>query len=159
MGKLAVVTEADSGISPIGRTVTEAAEERARTRPSYRAAWAEYDAINELRKKNWVAAHIRERRYELGLTQQEVACKAGTSHSYISRVEAGDHLPTIPVLQRILAVLEEELLLGIETAGPGEDRDREIAPVPDYLNGSDCPPSNATVPAHLAKQYSAEGQA
>jgi Helix-turn-helix domain len=39
------------------------------------------------REKNWIAAHIRERRHELDLTQQEVARRAGTSHSFISKLE------------------------------------------------------------------------
>jgi transcriptional regulator with XRE-family HTH domain len=64
----------------------------------------------ELQEKNWIAAHIRERRYELELTQQEVAERAGTSHSFISKLERGDHIPTIPVLERILGVLDEQLL-------------------------------------------------
>ena len=38
----------------------------------------------------------------------------GTSHSFISKVEGGNHIPTIPVLKRILTVLDEELLIGIE---------------------------------------------
>lgn len=67
-----------------------------------------------MRERNWIAAHIRERRYELDLTQKEVAERAGTSHSFISKVEGGNHLPTIPVLKRILVVLDEELLIGIE---------------------------------------------
>ena len=70
----------------------------------------------QLREHNWIAAHIRERRFELELTQQEVAERAGTAHSYISKLEGGDHMPTIPVLQRILRVLGEELLIGIEQA-------------------------------------------
>src|ERR1700748_3487388 len=105
-------------ISPIGQTVTEVGEEWARESEESREARGEYAAIRELRKKNWIAAHIRERRYELDLTQKEVAEKAGTSHSFISKVEGGDHIPTIPVLQRILAVLEDELLIGIQ---PKED--------------------------------------
>jgi transcriptional regulator with XRE-family HTH domain len=44
----------------------------------------------------------RERRYELDLTQQEVARRAGTSHSFISKLESGDHIPTIPVLNRLI---------------------------------------------------------
>ena len=59
----------------------------------------EYAAIRTLRKKNWIAAHIRERRYELDLTQQEVARRAGTSHSFISKLESGEHIPTIPGAQ------------------------------------------------------------
>jgi transcriptional regulator with XRE-family HTH domain len=59
-----------------------------------------------------------------------VAAAAGTSHSFISRVEKGNHMPTIPVLGRILAVLDEELLIGIERRGADEEPGREVAPVP-----------------------------
>jgi len=77
-----------------------------------------------------MAAHIRERRYELDLTQKEVADQASTSHSFISKVESGDHIPTIPVLKRILAVFDEVLLIGIERQVPGEEPEREVAPAP-----------------------------
>jgi DNA-binding XRE family transcriptional regulator len=120
----------DEWISPIGQTVTESDEEWARESPEYREAGEEYAAIRELRKKNWIAAHIRERRYEFDLTQKEVAEKAGTSHSFISKVEGGDHLPTIAVLKRILAVLDEELLIGIERIEGDEDPERLVARVP-----------------------------
>lgn len=120
----------DEWISPIGETVTAAGEARARRSPEYREAREEYAAIRELRKKNWIAAHIRERRYELDLTQKEVAEKAGTSHSFISKVEGGDHMPTIGVLKRILAVLDEELLIGIERVEGDGDAERVIAQVP-----------------------------
>jgi transcriptional regulator with XRE-family HTH domain len=69
-----------------------------------------------------------ERRYELELTQQEVAKRGGTSHSFISKVERGDHIPTIPVLARILSVLDEQLLIGIERDARDEEPVREIAP-------------------------------
>jgi ribosome-binding protein aMBF1 (putative translation factor) len=118
-------------VSPVGSTVTEASARRARRSPEYREARAEYAAIRELRERNWIAAHIRERRYELDLTQKEVAERAGTSHSFISKVEGGDHMPTIVVLKRILAVLDEELLIGIESRVPGEEPERELALVPE----------------------------
>jgi len=47
----------------------EAAAGRARRSQEYRAERDEYAAIPRLRHKNWIAAHIRERRYELDLTQ------------------------------------------------------------------------------------------
>ena len=118
---------------PIGTPSAEAATKRARRSQEYREARDEYAAIRKLREKNWIAAHIRERRYELGLTQQDVADRAGTSHSFISKVERGDHVPTIPVLKRILAVLDEELLIGIERTVPDEEPEREIAPPPDLI--------------------------
>lgn len=132
MDKLARMNAKKSGsVSPRGRTVTEAARTRARRSEGYREARGEYAEIRELRERNWIAAHIRERRYELDLTQREVADQAGTSHSFISKVEGGDHMPTIPVLKRILAVLDEELLIGIERQIPDEEPERELAPVPE----------------------------
>lgn len=118
-------------VSPQGRTVSEAAGDRGRRSEAYREARDEYAAVRELRKRNWIAAHIRERRYELDLTQKEVAEQAETSHSFISKVESGDHIPTIPVLKRILGVLDEELLIGIERKAPDEESEREVAPAPE----------------------------
>jgi DNA-binding XRE family transcriptional regulator len=134
MDKLVTVTDVDSEISPRGRTAAQAARGRARRSPEYRASRDEYAAIRALRERNWIAAHIRERRYELDLTQQEMARKAGTSHSYISRLESGEHIPTIPVLTRILAVLDEHLLIGIERQTPGQEPEREVAPAPDSMS-------------------------
>jgi DNA-binding XRE family transcriptional regulator len=118
-------------ISPRGRATAEVARDRLGGNDKYREARDEYATIRELRERNWIAAHIRERRYELDLTQKEVAERAGTSHSFISKVEGGDHIPTIPVLKRILAVLDEELLIGIERQIPGEEPEREVAPAPE----------------------------
>jgi ribosome-binding protein aMBF1 (putative translation factor) len=116
---------------PNGTAAADASRRRAGRSDSYREARDEYAAIRELREKNWIAAHIRERRYELDLTQQDVAEQAGTSHSFISKLEGGDHIPTIPVLKRILAVLDEELLIGIERRLPDEEPERKVAPVPE----------------------------
>lgn len=124
-------TKENGHIGPKGRTTVEAARGRARRSDEYREARGEYSAIRALRERNWIAAHIRERRYELDLTQKDVAKRAGTSHSFISKVEGGDHIPTIPVLKRILAVLDEELLIGIERQVPDEEPERELAPAPE----------------------------
>lgn len=120
-------------VSAAGTTAAAAAARRARGGEEYREARDEYAAIRELRKRNWIAAHIRERRYELDLTQRELAERADTSHSFISKLESGTHIPTIPVLQRILAVLDEDLLIGIERRIPGEESEREIAAVPGVI--------------------------
>lgn len=128
---LIVVSKANKSPSPKGRTAVEAGHDRAHRSEAYREARDEYAAIRELREKNWIAAHIRERRYELDLTQRDLAEQAETAHSYISKVEKGDHIPTIPVLKRILAVLDEELLIGIERREVDEEPEREVAPVPE----------------------------
>ena len=117
--------------SSAGARTSDAAASRGRRSEDYRAARDEYAAIEQLREVNWIAAHIRERRYELELTQQQVAEGAGTSHSFISKLESGTHIPTIPVLTRIFAVLEERLLIGIERDTPDGEPEREIALAPE----------------------------
>lgn len=134
MDKVWIVdAKANSRISAKGMPAAEAAKGRAHRSQDYREARCEYAAIGELREKNWIAAHIRERRYELDLTQKEVAERAGTSHSFVSKLEGGEHIPTILVLKRILAVLDEELLIGIERQVADEEPEREVAPVPELI--------------------------
>lgn len=108
--------------SPVGRTATDAAEQRRGRSTAYRNARDEYDVIGDLRKRNPIAAHIRERRYELEMTQVEVARLAGTTDTYVSKIERGRHFPTLPVLQRILAVLEEDLVLVFEERGSEDEQ-------------------------------------
>jgi transcriptional regulator with XRE-family HTH domain len=115
-------------VSPIGRTAAEAAADRAEQSEAYRAARGEYARIRELRKNSPIAAHLRERRFELSLTQQEVAAAAGTSHTAISRLESGTHTPNLATLQRIAAVLDEELLVCFQRTVAGEV-EREFAAV------------------------------
>lgn len=118
----------ESWISPVGHTAAEHAAELTASSEEYHAAGEEYARIRELRETNPVAAHLRERRYELGLTQQEVATAAGTSHSAISRLESGTHTPSLATLQKIAAVLDEELVLCFQTTVDGEV-EREFAAV------------------------------
>ena len=95
----------------------------------------EYARIRELRKTNPVAAHLRERRFELGLTQREVANAAGTSHTAISRLESGSHTPNLATLQRIASVLDEELLVCFQRTIDGEvERDFAAVPRPPVPN-------------------------
>lgn len=108
--------------SPVGETTADHAERLAAESPEYRAAREEYARIRELRKTNPIAAHLRERRFELGLTQREVAEAAGTSHSAISRLESGTHTPSLATLQKIAAVLDEELLLCFQTTDGENER-------------------------------------
>lgn len=114
--------------SPTGRTAAEAADNRAGRSDGYRAARDEYAHIRELRKTNPIAAHLRERRFELGLTQRAVATAAGTSHTAISRLESGTHTPSLATLQRIAAVLDEELLVCFQRT-VGDEIERDFAAV------------------------------
>jgi len=114
--------------SPTGRSAAEAASGRAERSEAYRDARSEYARIRALREVSPIAAHLRERRFELGLTQEEVAKAAGTSHSAVSRLEKGTHLPQLDTLQRIAAVLDEELLVCFQRTVDGEV-ERELAAV------------------------------
>ncbi len=106
--------------SPVGRSAQEGSARRAARSQEYRDAREEYAKIRELRKTNPIAAHLRERRFELGLTQQEVATAAGTSHTAISRLESGTHTPNLETLRKIAAVLDEELLVCFQRTVDGE---------------------------------------
>ena len=106
--------------NPVGRLTEGAMASRARRSRAYRNARDEYALIRELRKTNPIAAHLRERRFELGLTQEQVAEAAGTSHTAISRLENGTQMPQLTTLRRIAAVLDEELLLCFQRTEDGE---------------------------------------
>ena len=114
--------------SPVGEPAQRATASRARRSRAYRNARDEYARIRELRKTNPIAAHLRERRFELGLTQEQVAAAAGTSHTAISRLENGTHMPQLATLRRIAGVLDEELLLCFQRIENGE-LEREFAAV------------------------------
>jgi DNA-binding XRE family transcriptional regulator len=118
----------DTVRSPVGRPAVETAGGRADRSEAYRDARAEYARIRALREVSPIAAHLRERRFELALTQAEVAKAAGTSHSAVSRLEKGTHIPQLPTLQRIAAVLDEELLVCFQRTVDGEV-EREFAAV------------------------------
>jgi ribosome-binding protein aMBF1 (putative translation factor) len=56
---------------------------------------------------------VRERRLALGLSQIEVATRAGMTQPALSRLEAGGVIPTIPLLDRISAALDADLIVEI----------------------------------------------
>jgi len=51
---------------------------------------------------------IRERRRANGLTQAQLALRAGSTQAAISRLERGELSPTIETVERLLAVMGEE---------------------------------------------------
>ena len=56
---------------------------------------------------------VVERRLALGLSQVELAARAGMTQPALSRLEAGGVVPTIPLLERITAALDAELIVEI----------------------------------------------
>jgi transcriptional regulator with XRE-family HTH domain len=67
---------------------------------------------------DWLSA-LRERH---GLSQAQLAYRAGTSQQAVSRIEAGQSSPSIALLERLAAACGEELQITSEPRGvPFED--------------------------------------
>lgn len=112
----------DTATSPVGTPASEARQRRSRRSAEYRAAeerFAPYEAI---------ARFVIQRRAELGLTQQELAERMGTSHSAISRIESGQHQASVTTLQRLAEALEVRFVMGFASGSP-EQPVRELVSV------------------------------
>jgi ribosome-binding protein aMBF1 (putative translation factor) len=71
------------------------------------------EGFDEARRAFLIGQAVRERRLALGLSQTEVASRAGMTQPALSRLEAGGAVPTIPVLDRIAIALGAELIVTI----------------------------------------------
>ena len=60
-----------------------------------------------------IGAAVRERRLALSLSQTELAARARMTQPALSRLEAGGVIPTIPLLERISAALDADLIVQI----------------------------------------------
>jgi DNA-binding Xre family transcriptional regulator len=88
-------------------------EELARTRrmsDEYREGYA------EARRTFLIGQVVRERR--LGLSQIELAARAGMTQPAVSRLEAGGVVSTIPLLDRICAALDADLMVEMASTLP-----------------------------------------
>ncbi|SRR6266567_2010213 len=84
----------------------EAASAR-RGGPDYREGYA------EAQRAYLIGQAVRERRLALGFSQVELASRAGMTQPALSRLEAGGVIPTIPLLGRISAALDADLIVKI----------------------------------------------
>ena len=71
------------------------------------------EGYDEAHRAFLIGQAVRERRLALGLSQTEVAARAGMTQPALSRLEAGGAVPTIPVLERIAAALGADLIVTI----------------------------------------------
>src|SRR5215472_15225103 len=75
---------------------------------------AEYlEGYAEARRAFLIGQAVRDRRLALGLSQVELAARAGMTQPALSRLEAGGVIPTIPLLDRISAALDADLIVEI----------------------------------------------
>ncbi|MDY0811882.1 helix-turn-helix domain-containing protein [Kitasatospora purpeofusca] len=57
---------------------------------------------------------VHDRRAELGLSQTELARRAGMTQPQISTIEGGDSLPTLPLLRRLARALDAGLTIDLD---------------------------------------------
>ncbi len=108
--------------SPIGTSMADASQRRRRRDPEYRAAQ------ERLAPYEGIARFVIMRRAELGLTQEQLAERMGTSHSAISRIESGQHRTSVATLERLAQALGVRFVMGFET-GPRDAPVRELVSV------------------------------
>ena len=63
-------------------------------------------------------ALLREARSRVGLSQSELARRAGVPQSVVSEYESGHRQPAVPTLARLVAATGHELTLGLERSDP-----------------------------------------
>lgn len=92
--------------SPIGTTHRAGSRARAQRSSVYR------EELQRLAPYEGLARIVIARRQALGLTQQELAERVGTSHSVISRIESGQQPTSVTTLRRLAAAFETHLVIG-----------------------------------------------
>lgn len=105
--------------SPAGTRTATASATRARRSETYRAEQRRLAQFEEL------ARLVIKHRSALGISQEELAGRMGTSHSAVSRIESGRHKTSVETLQRLARALGLRLVLGFES-GPPERPIREL---------------------------------
>lgn len=58
-----------------------------------------------------IAEQVRERRKEIGMTQEELAASIGSSRTYICDIECGRYEPSIKTLRKIAKALNSQFFL------------------------------------------------
>lgn len=72
------------------------------------------EARREIRLSMALAKAVYDRRTELGLTQAELAERAGLTQAKISRVEGSDTVPTLPLLAKLAGALDATLNIALD---------------------------------------------
>lgn len=101
--------------SPIGRTSRSAKQRRAVRIAGYRAEeerLAPYESL---------ARMIVARRIRYGLNQAQLAARMGTSVSAVSRLESGQHRPSVETLEKVGQAFGERFVFGFEDEAGGQE--------------------------------------
>ncbi|WYB31518.1 helix-turn-helix domain-containing protein [Streptomyces sp. SM1P] len=68
----------------------------------------------EIRLAMAFAKAVYDRRKELGLSQSDVAERAGLTQAKVSRIEGADAVPTLPLLRRLARALDASLSIALD---------------------------------------------
>jgi ribosome-binding protein aMBF1 (putative translation factor) len=110
-------------VSPVGSSHRAGSRRRAKQSAAYR------EELRRLAPYEGLARIVIARRQSLGLTQQELAERVGTSHSVISRIESGQHPTSVTTLRRLAGAFETHLVVGFSDE-PDSVADQELVAVP-----------------------------
>jgi ribosome-binding protein aMBF1 (putative translation factor) len=88
------------------------------------------EARREIRLSMALAQAVYERRTKLGLTETELAERAGLSQAKISRIEGSDTVPTLPLLAKLARALDATLNIALD------DDSTRVAFTPHQDNGA-----------------------
>ena len=69
---------------------------------------------------------LRTARRERGLTQAQLARRAGTTQSYVGRIERGEVAPSLNTLNRLLHAMGRRLLMSVEPLPHGNPSTAEL---------------------------------
>jgi transcriptional regulator with XRE-family HTH domain len=103
----------------VGTKAKDASAHRSRESGTYRAEAERLAPFEEL------ARLVIKHRAALGISQEELAGRMGTSHSAVSRIESGRHRTSVETLRRLAHALDLRLVLGFES-GPTARPVREV---------------------------------
>ncbi|MDA1050111.1 MAG: helix-turn-helix transcriptional regulator [Planctomycetota bacterium] len=117
-GKRFVLVE-EAELKKLRRLAAKAATREAEALPEYPAADAEGNRPAVEYARVSIARKIIRDRAAAGLTQQELARRAGVRQETISRLESGKHSPTVRTVDKIDRVLQAVLRKNRETNKKG----------------------------------------
>jgi len=96
-----------------GWRLAEMRRRRGMTQEQRRDTHEYCEGYAEAQRAYLIGQAVRDRRLALGLSQVELAARAGMTQPALSRLEAGSVIPTIPLLERISAALDADLIVQI----------------------------------------------
>jgi DNA-binding XRE family transcriptional regulator len=106
---------------PVGSTAIQASGRRARRSAEYR------EEIDRLQPYEEIARQVILLRMRHNLSQEALARRVGTTKSAISRLESGQHAPTVATLQRIAVAFGGHVVVSFDVPDTPLDKKADLA--------------------------------